>query len=110
MKNNHIILGKIYCIENLTNIYDELSSLDFDKTVSKEISRLDEDLLQLTFSDGVIIDIGWYPSFDEKGEFILQVIHDNDWEKPSLKISSGWNKNDLIEKLSMLLKQKNLVI
>lgn len=26
--------------------------------------------------------MGWYPEFDENGEFIIQIIKDYDWETP----------------------------
>ncbi len=105
MKNNYNILGNTYHMENVENIYDELSNLDFHKNLLEEINQLDEDLFQIVFNDGVIIDIGWYPSFDINGEFIIQVISAGDWENPSIKISSGWDKNDLVTKLSGILKQ-----
>lgn len=105
MKTSYNILGKTYHIENVESIYDEISNLDFHKKISEEVTSLDEDLFQLSFNDGVIIDIGWYPSFDTNGEFIIQVISDGDWENPSIKISSSWDKNDLIKKLSSVLKR-----
>lgn len=71
MKTNFNILGKDYFIENVKSIYDELSTIDFTKTVPEEAIRLDEDLFQLTQNNGVVIDIGWYPSLDEKGEFLI---------------------------------------
>lgn len=105
MKANFNILGKKYIIENVNDIYDELSTLDFTKTASEEALRLDEDLFQLTKNNGVIIDIGWHPSFNKEGEFIIQVISDGDWDHPMIKTSSGWDKNELSEKLSMVLEQ-----
>ncbi|WIK04111.1 hypothetical protein OI922_24390 [Citrobacter freundii] len=59
----------------------------------------------LTLNDGVVVDIGWYPSFEEGGEFIIQVIQNSDWDHPMIKISSGWDKNELIEKLNIVLEQ-----
>lgn len=53
------------------DIYDELSDLDFNKTISEEVNKLDEDLLQITFMNGNTLDIGWYPAFEEEGEFII---------------------------------------
>ena len=105
MKASYNILDKTYHIENVENIYDEISTLDFHKKVSEEVNRLDEDLFQLVFSDGVIVDIGWYPSFDTNGEFIIQVISAGDWENPSIKISSGWDRNELTEKLGIVLRR-----
>ncbi|HAT7564227.1 TPA: bacteriocin immunity protein [Citrobacter koseri] len=105
METNYIIFEEVYHIENVKNIYDELSTIDFTKTVSEEAIRLDEDLFQLTQNNGVAIDIGWYPSLDEKGEFLIQVISDGDWDHPMIKTSSGWDKNELIEKLNIVLEQ-----
>lgn len=105
METNYIILEEVYHIENVKSIYDELSTIDFTKTVSEEAIRLDEDLFQLTQNNGVAIDIGWYPSLDEKGEFLIQVISDGDWDHPMIKTSSGWDKNELIEKLNIVLEQ-----
>ncbi|HCB3587000.1 hypothetical protein [Citrobacter koseri] len=105
MNTNYCILGKSYHIENVENIYDEISTLDFNKSVSEEISRLDEDLFQLVLNDGSVVDIGWYPSFGEDGKFIIQVILNGDWDHPAVKIASGWDKNELIEKLSNVLGQ-----
>ncbi|CAM7989290.1 CdiI immunity protein domain-containing protein [Citrobacter freundii] len=59
----------------------------------------------LALNDGVVVDIGWYPSFEEGGEFIIQVIQNSDWDHPMIKISSGWDKNELIEKLNIVLEQ-----
>lgn len=47
MKTNYCILGNNYHIENVENIYDEISALDFNKTELEEVTRLDEDLFQL---------------------------------------------------------------
>ncbi|WP_241177130.1 hypothetical protein [Citrobacter portucalensis] len=110
MKNNYNILGKNYHLEKVNNIYDELSGLDFTKKVSDEVTRLDEDLLQLVFNDKLIIDVGWYPPFDENGEFIIQMIQNSNWENPSVTISSGWDKNELIEKLNKVLGQLPFIL
>lgn len=64
METNYIIFEEVYHIENMKNIYDELSTIDFTKTVSEEAIRLDEDLFQLTQNNGIAIDIGWYPSLE----------------------------------------------
>ena len=95
MKTNYCILGNNYHIENVENIYDEISALDFNKTELEEVTRLDEDLFQLALN----------PSFEEGGEFIIQMIQNSDWDHPIIKISSGWDKNELIEKLNIVLEQ-----
>lgn len=100
MKKYYRILGEVQQLDNVANIYDELSSLDFTKSIFEQSNKLDEDLLQLTFINGNIIDIGWYPAFEEDGEFIIQVISDENWDEPAFKASSSWDKNELIEKVN----------
>lgn len=85
MKSSHHILDKEYHLENVDSIYDEISSMDFNKTISEQVNRLDEDLFQLTFSDGTVVGIGWFPSFEESGQFVIQVISDGDWDNPTVK-------------------------
>ncbi|AOP96794.1 hypothetical protein [Enterobacter roggenkampii] len=100
MKKYYRILGEVQQLDNVANIYDELSSLDFTKSIFEQANKLDEDLFQLTFINGNIIDIGWYPAFEEDGEFIIQVISDENWDEPAFKASSSWDKNELIEKVN----------
>lgn len=47
--------------------------------------ELKEDLIQIVYSDQFIIDVGWYPSFQENGKFTLYLIQNNDWERPVFK-------------------------
>lgn len=35
-----------------------------------------------------MIDLGWYPEFDEKGKFVLQLINNGNCEKPIYKKKS----------------------
>lgn len=100
MKKNFYILDEAHQLDNVANIYDELSILDFSKNKTEQVNKLDEDLFQLTFINGNIIDIGWYPAFEEDGEFIVQIICGENWDEPSYKASSKWDKNELIEKIS----------
>jgi hypothetical protein len=43
---------------------------------------LKEDLIQVTFDRGTIVDVGWFPEFSLDGSFVVQVIQDRDWESP----------------------------
>lgn len=43
---------------------------------------LKEDLAQIEYPAGVVIDIGWYPEFDRSGTFTLVVVENQDWEVP----------------------------
>lgn len=104
MKKNNLILDKVHHVEGILNIYDELSSLDFSKTIIEQVTKLDEDLFQITFNNGNILDIGWAPAFEEKGKFIIQVISNEDWETPIYKSFASWDEKELSEKIDEALK------
>ena len=42
---------------------------------------LKEDLIQIVYNQ-FLIDVGWYPSFQENGKFSVLLIQNDDWEKP----------------------------
>jgi hypothetical protein len=44
-----------------------------------------QDLLQIEFRDCYLVDVGWYPDFDEKGRFMVRVIKNYEWDKPVLR-------------------------
>ena len=67
MKKSYHILGNVYYIENVADIYDDISQLNFNNNINEELASLDEDLFQLVFKNGITIDIGWYPSFNANG-------------------------------------------
>lgn len=48
--------------------------------LNKQIDILKEDMLQVEFPDGYILDVGWRPSFDVNGSFYIYLIKDFDWE------------------------------
>ncbi len=50
-------------------IFDEFN-IDFSKSLSKQLDCLSEDLIQIKYSGGYLIDVGWYPEYQEKGNFI----------------------------------------
>jgi hypothetical protein len=41
-----------------------------------------EDLLQIYFDNGHLIDVGWCPEFEETGNFYIVVIKNYEWHKP----------------------------
>lgn len=59
---------------------------EFPLTEAKEwvgqLDDLNEDLLQVEFPDNVVLDIGWYPERDPKGQFQVRVIRDLAWDSP----------------------------
>lgn len=55
-------------------------NIDFNSPEVYE--ELKEDLLQITYEDKFLIDVGWYPSFKKNGKFTLCLIENYNWEKP----------------------------
>lgn len=60
-------------------------NIDFDKPLSGQREELNEDLIQVEFQGGYILDIGWFPECDEKGNLIIQLINNYEWENPVYK-------------------------
>lgn len=64
-------------------LFDDLK-LDRKIPLNVQIDLLKEDLLQVNYNNKYIIDVGWYPEFDENGRFKVYVIEDFDWENPKM--------------------------
>ena len=60
-------------------------NIDFDKPFMQQLDALNEDLIQVEYDGDYRLDIGWYPEADENGKFIIQLICNNDWNKPIVK-------------------------
>lgn len=63
-------------------------NIDFNVSYSRQIEELLEDLIQIEYENGYLIDLGWYPEYNPNGKFIVQVIKNYDWEKPIYKEQS----------------------
>lgn len=75
-------------------IYDNFSALDVSSGIKGNIEHLKEDLLQIEYHNNLILDLGWYPSFNKKGAFSISIIKDFDWENP-IKIQKCNSFEDL---------------
>lgn len=53
-------------------------------------------------SRNILIDLGWYPEGDPKGNFGIELIKNYEWEKPLESINSK-DKDEIIEKLELLM-------
>lgn len=53
-----------------------------DIPLEEQTDLLKEDLLQISYDNNYIIDIGWYPEFDETGCFRVSVINEYQWDNP----------------------------
>jgi hypothetical protein len=67
--------------------YDEFSSLQ-NFSIEHQLQNLKEDMLQVEYPSGFLLDVGWYPSFDTEGCFQVKIIKDFDWDFPILSLTS----------------------
>lgn len=81
-----------------TIVFDDLTHIDLSLPFEDNEDDLKEDLLQIEYPDELIIDAGWYPSFEKDGEFQVRVIKNSDWETPYF-IKSGKSANELLNNL-----------
>ncbi|MFC6301915.1 hypothetical protein GNF76_28150 [Pseudomonas sp. CCM 7893] len=77
--------------------HDDLSLL-LDSALDGQTNSLKEDMLQVEYPEGHLLDVGWYPSFDPKGSFQIKVIKDYEWDFPILALTAN-----SIEKLKDIL-------
>jgi hypothetical protein len=60
--------------------------VDVNKTIVEQIDFFTEDMLAIMFGEGqYCIDIGWQPSFDLEGSFVLRLIQSLDWDAPVIE-------------------------
>lgn len=52
------------------------------KLLENYIDELKEDMFQVEFPKGYILDVGWRPSFEIKGKFYIVLIKDFNWGNP----------------------------
>lgn len=56
--------------------------IDQGQALENHINDLKEDMLQVEFPEGYILDVGWRPSFEIDGKFHIVLIKDLDWTSP----------------------------
>ena len=64
----------------------EFFDCDIDPEISldKQLDSLKEDMCQVRYDNNLILDFGWYPSFNINGCFQIRVISNYNWEEPIL--------------------------
>jgi hypothetical protein len=65
--------------------YWALDSLDLTTAIEANLGDLGEDLAQVEYPNGVLLDIGWYPAYSADGAFQVVVVRQADWEAPLFK-------------------------
>ncbi|MEZ4864223.1 MAG: hypothetical protein R3C14_23120 [Caldilineaceae bacterium] len=76
--------SKISDIVNFSpgNVVYEEFTIDGNQEWKAQIDNLTEDLLQVAYPDDVLLDVGWYPAHNRKGQFQVRVIRDFQWDEP----------------------------
>ncbi|PIT61225.1 hypothetical protein [Snodgrassella alvi] len=62
-------------------VFNEFS-LNKNIPLQMQLDSLKEDMMQIKYPNGYILDIGWRPSFNINGHFYIYLIKDFNWEKP----------------------------
>ncbi len=65
-------------------VFWDLTFLDAATPLEEQANDLKEDLVQVSYPGGVVLDIGWYPDCAPDGEFMVLVVKDADWQSPAL--------------------------
>jgi hypothetical protein len=60
----------------------DLTFLDAAKPLAEQLDDLKEDLAQARYEGGVLVDVGWSPSFSAEGAFVVRVVREADWDAP----------------------------
>ena len=88
--------------------YDEFN-IDINKPLESQIWELNEDLLQIDYSDKegncYVLDVGWYPEFNENGMFRIVLVRNFDWVNPVLVRTS--NIKDINDVLADCVERAN---
>ncbi|MBT1265040.1 hypothetical protein HX819_04025 [Pseudomonas sp. D6002] len=79
--------------------HDDLSILQ-DGAMESQVHLLKEDMLQVEYAGGLILDVGWYPSFDTHGGFRINVIRNYDWDRPVIALTAH-AAGDLVDQLAV---------
>lgn len=85
-------------------VYNEFY-IDFDMPFSEQLDALTEDLLQVKYEGGYLLDLGWYPEYEETGCVLVQLVKDGDWRQPIYKGKASnceELKNNIIEAMKIV--------
>jgi len=65
-----------------TVVFWDLDTVDESRPLAGQTEHLKEDLAQIEYPAGVILDVGWYPEFAATGNFVVCVVQQGAWERP----------------------------
>lgn len=73
--------------------YWGLDCVEPQAPVGDQLDELKEDLAQVSYGPNVLLDIGWYSSDEDDGNFRVMVILDQDWGAPIFsEACSSWRQ------------------
>lgn len=73
--------------------YNNFTEYDMDIHGVDDLFELHEDLLRLRhINRKLIIDLGWYPSYEIDGSYLLMFVKNFDWDNPLEQISTRSKK------------------
>ena len=96
-EKRHVIDEKIFGPGIVTYNNYQICS---DKSFDEQSENLLEDLVQVEYENGYLIDIGWYPECDPNGSFKLYLIKDYNWDNP-VKVKEVKNTDEIIRVVSI---------
>jgi hypothetical protein len=67
------------------------------------VDDLGEDLLQITCANGDIVDVGWYPAWNEQGRLRVVAVRGQDWEAPVFSAQPDKDPQALLQALRAAL-------
>lgn len=59
-----------------------LGFIDDEIGIQDALPSLTEDLAQVHYNGGVVLDVGWYPECSLTGHFVVMVVVDGAWDTP----------------------------
>lgn len=66
-------------------VYWDLNDVDEARPLVDQCEHLKEDLAQVEFPNGMLLDISWLPDCDPDGEFVICVVENGDWMAPKFR-------------------------
>lgn len=75
---------------------------DINTELSKQVSMLKEDLIQIHYTNGYILDVGYYPEFDFKRGLFKIVVSKNEHDNTIISYSAK-DIDSLIKNISLAI-------
>ena len=100
---NTMLFGEVLELGEARITYDSLSPLDLAQPVAAIVDDLGEDLLQIVCANGDIVDVGWYPAWNEQGRLRVVTVRGQDWEAPIFSAQPEFDSRSLLAALRAAL-------